>query len=74
MKVVPLESPRKAVIWEIGDCVALRSGGPVLTVRKIGASPPVDIEADWFDDAGEHHTGSFLKDMLYSEKEPEWLN
>lgn len=75
MKVVPLESPRKvAVVWEVGDCVALRSGGPILTVKKIIGESPVMVEVDWFDGEDDLHTAVFAKETLFSEKSPEWLN
>lgn len=55
------------VIFQIGDLVVLKSGGPTMTVEDpwIGDR---GIQCAWFDNIGHKQTGHFKPDVLATSK------
>ena len=50
--------------FRVGDVVQLKSGGPKMTVRKLGDHPTDALECVWFSEAGENDWDFFRADCL----------
>jgi uncharacterized protein YodC (DUF2158 family) len=45
--------------FRVGDVVRLKSGGPAMTIQKLGEYPSDQVECRWFTDEQECKWGSF---------------
>lgn len=58
--------------FQTGDVVALVSGGPAMTVKRVNdarAGYPADVHVEWFDTVGHLQDAYFDPDMLDFEQD-----
>ena len=67
---------KENMIFESGDVVVLKSGGPAMTVRHLlnypaTAQSSMGVLCDWMDNKGRHKQASFAIDQVTLIKEKE---